>query len=308
MHLLRLPSLAASLPLLLGLALPASATQFLADAVVSSGSNIGVGSRVQDTYVSSTAAGGASAVSPISIGTSTDGVFADPNAFAMSQGGAVRAYAGASAAVATLVGGILNGQSSAGSTASLDDAFLIAAGGVAPGTFGTITYSIILSGTTGGGGSSNNGAWSGSTFWRGSVVLNGISFVREQSYFEDSGGQVVLSGTGSFGVYTLTAAVTIGSNASVTLRAEAEASTAATTNGVGAGNASSVFTSNLGSTLRWGGISELRLSDGTVVTNFSALSADTGFDYRYAAVPEPHVLALLALSGTGLAARRRRSR
>ncbi|MBI1196275.1 MAG: PEP-CTERM sorting domain-containing protein [Phenylobacterium sp.] len=75
----------------------------------------------------------------------------------------------------------------------------------------------------------------------------------------------------------------------------------------------SSFATDLGDTFAWGGIQKVMV-DGTEVTDFSALSADTGFDYRYAyvepgsgAVPEPATWALM-LTGFGLGGTMLRSR
>lgn len=62
---------------------------------------------------------------------------------------------------------------------------------------------------------------------------------------------------------------------------------------------------DLSRTLRWGGIQEVRGADGTLITDYTALGATSGFDYRFAAppvpVPEPSIWVSLIL-GLGVIA------
>ena len=69
--------------------------------------------------------------------------------------------------------------------------------------------------------------------------------------------------------------------------------------------------SDLGHTIAWGGITEVRDANNQLVSNFSAISASSGFDYRNAyvsAVPElpAPALAVLGLGLMGLVSLRRR--
>ena len=67
--------------------------------------------------------------------------------------------------------------------------------------------------------------------------------------------------------------------------------------------------SDLGHTIAWGGITELRDANNQSVTNFSAFSASSGFDYRNAyvsAVPELPTPALAVLGLVGLLSLHRR--
>ena len=58
--------------------------------------------------------------------------------------------------------------------------------------------------------------------------------------------------------------------------------------------------SDLGHTIAWGGITELRDANNQSVTNFSAFSASSGFDYRNAYVSVVPELPTVALMGIGL--------
>lgn len=67
---------------------------------------------------------------------------------------------------------------------------------------------------------------------------------------------------------------------------------------------------DLGNTVAWNGITSLRDASGQLVTNYSAIAADTGFDYRSAAtaVPEPSSWLLLAAGVLMLATRQMKLR
>jgi hypothetical protein len=75
----------------------------------------------------------------------------------------------------------------------------------------------------------------------------------------------------------------------------------------GAGTAYMNGSADLGSTIAWNGIESLTDSGGSPVGEFTALSANTGFDYRFEYAPEPDALGLAAAAGAalGLVARRR---
>jgi MYXO-CTERM domain-containing protein len=68
---------------------------------------------------------------------------------------------------------------------------------------------------------------------------------------------------------------------------------------------------DLGSTIAWAGITNLKDANGNAITDFSAVSTTSGFDYRkgyVSAVPLPPSAALLATAVAGLAAWRQRRR
>lgn len=57
---------------------------------------------------------------------------------------------------------------------------------------------------------------------------------------------------------------------------------------------------DLGNTIAWGGITELRDANGQLITDFSAISATSGFDYRNAYVSAVPIPAAVWLFGSGL--------
>ena len=57
---------------------------------------------------------------------------------------------------------------------------------------------------------------------------------------------------------------------------------------------------NLGNTVSWGGIMDLRDANGNPITDYSATSADTGFNYAKAYAPAVPVPAAAWLFGSSL--------
>ncbi len=102
--------------------------------------------------------------------------------------------------------------------------------------------------------------------------------------------------------------VNFGAPVQLDMRAWASVMTSAQIDGVG--QMSGQGFSDLGNTIAWGGITALQDDTGAMVSDFSALSVSSGFDYRNAyvsAVPEPGTLPLLlaGLAGVAWVARRR---
>jgi hypothetical protein len=225
---------------------------------------------------------------------------------AKAQVGAVHAYSTAKAEAFAL-GCCTSALGTSSAYAEYNDTFVLRSNAFADGTVGTITASILVSGAAGG--IYSGDFWSGSVFWRSTTSLNGQSFVDAFTSQGNAANGFITSGA-NFGLRTITFDVVFGQSANVLLRVETIASAGAG----GFGYNDAVFTSDLGHTVSWQGISKLTVG-GREVTDYSALSPDTGFDFvrgfeTRAVVPEPDAWALM-IAGFGLvgaAARSRRSR
>lgn len=284
---------------------PAAAISHFADVIATSGWTHAGGPTTTDQYPRSAVPGDAATASLIDVGTPTNGARGFSTATAASGVGFARAKATASAEAASPIAGSISGQSGSGAYADFDDLFVVNAAGIGAGTQALLTFSIELDGAAGGSGTlTGGGTWGGNAFWRGTAVVGSDVLSESQSIAYETSG-FVQTGTGRFGSHVRTVTITLGAGVAIMLRAEANASVGVSTAGIPAVVSASVA-SDLGSTLRWGGIRELRLSDGSLVSDFTALSSTSGMDYRNAAVPEPGSFALVALGLAGLAAGRRR--
>lgn len=307
---------------LLGLgAAPAIGAGYSASTGAASGTIQVPGPSNFDVYPTSPAPGSASSSSAITIGAigSTTAPYMDAASSSVGSAstGAAHAMASASAqagiplaAVLAGAGGSANAQSGASAISAFSDVFNLNATGYAPGTLVHLTFAINVDGANGGdgttigaGGPLSDASWSGNAWWRATTQVGSYGFEQGQSLFRNSTGTVNLTGDGHFGTSIYTADVLLGSN-SVQLRAEASASAAA---GVFAHSADprsvsaeSAFASNLGNTVSWGGILGLTTSDGTAITDFSAVSGSSGFNYANAYVGAVPVPAAAWLFGSGL--------
>lgn len=106
-------------------------------------------------------------------------------------------------------------------------------------------------------------------------------------------------GTGDPAVLT----VPNGSSLTVSISARARAWGGAQQSGTGSSSMNAV--ANLGDTVAWGGITSVRDSGGNDVPAYTALSPATGYDYRFAYVPEPSAAFTAAAALLSLALRRR---
>lgn len=197
-------------------------------------------------------------------------------------------------------------RSGSSAYAEYNDTLILTSSQYANGTTGTITVNLMIDGDTG---ELYDGAfWDGSVYWRSTTVVNGQSSVDFFSRQGNGTNGFITSGS-PFGLRTLTFDVVFGQAANVILRVE----TIAAAGAGGFGPNFAEFTSDLGHTVSWNGISKLVVG-GQEVTDFAAYSPDTAFDFvrgyvaPTAGVPEPTIWALMILGfgSAGAALRRRR--
>jgi hypothetical protein len=240
---------------------------------------------------------------------------AAPTAWANANPGGVHLTAVATAQVFT-PGPTARVYSSAEARGGFTDRFVINAPGLA-GTLGSVSVALVISGSpthSGGPASVPDGqGWGSASSWKVNFSLvsngDGVYWDGNRSYSFDSNGTIT-DGTANFGAQPFTIPFVFGVPLDVALSGvvEARAGALSTIPGVAA-TLDSFASLDLGNTIAWGGILDLRDANGAPVTNFSATSADTGFDYAQAyAVPEPTACAtLLCLAAPALAGRRKRA-
>jgi len=228
--------------------------------------------------------------------------------FASASPGALKGFSTATSVTYDTVKGLAEPRrgASAGaeSLAEYRDSFILNAPGVAAGTQGRITADVLLDGALAGTGFGP--FWNGASRWAVQIFVNDsfAFFGRDRDGAWDL--PVVERGD-SVGLQKPGFNVVFGQPNQVVLRLQTRAG-AASPIGL-AGNieaTSSAFTSDFGNTLTWEGISKLTVGD-TEVTNFTAVSPTSGFDFRAgfgaigpAPVPEPTSWALMIL-GMGFA-------
>lgn len=233
-----------------------------------------------------------------------DGAVSQSSAYGFSSAavGALKGYSTASAVAYPTIEtrGAIGG---ADTSAEYRDSFFLSAPGVAAGTVGIITVDVLLDGFL-------TGALGGTQFARGETRWAAQIFVNDSFafYSRDLSGEVDvgLSERGdSAGLKTPSFQVVFGQANEIVMSLQTRAGAGALVNFAGSAETrSAAFTSDFGSTLTWEGIRDLTI-DGNSVTDFSAISGDTGFDFRQgfgavAPVPEPATWAVMIV-GFGLA-------
>lgn len=256
----------------------------------------------QDIY-SGTVLGQALSSSLMEVGSSANGVLARADSFARVSTGVVRAYALQTAMIISgdpVYSGFGTG-SVAIAKAEFNDQFMLNAPGYATGTLAYMTFAIVVDGTVGGRASINQvvGGYGNGHIdadWHATTKVNYDTF--EQ--FGQVGGVTtssdpVFSGSGPTGTVIVTARVIVGELNPVMLRAEATAFGAGSSDEYRPSSLELMSFGNLGHTLSWGGILSLRTQENTAITDFSATSASSNFNYLQAApVPEPQAWALMS--------------
>lgn len=200
--------------------------------------------------------------------------------------------------------------------ASVYDQFVLLVPGLAPGALLDLTASIYTDATTLNiGTASPAGSFDTQVAWRSTFYLELLSTgasafsLMDQSCRFGTSVEWICSGSGP-ATGEMKLLVPNGSALALQIAGRAEAYGTAGAQGP-AGSASVDAGADLGSTIAWAGITNLKDANGNVITDFSALSATSGFDYRQgyvAVVPLPPSVGLLATAVAGLAAWRHRRR
>lgn len=217
--------------------------------------------------------------------------------------GAVHAYSTAAAAAS---GCCSSARGSSAAFASYADTFVLGSSTIAPGTFGVLSFDILANGGADGGGIGPG--WAGVSYWVARAIVNGSLY--QTSFEHRANASLGVTDTGdAFGLYTFAANVVFGQPVSVQLLVD----TGAIAQVAPGGNVAE-FTADLSHTVSWEGIRSLTVG-GLAVTDFTAVSGDTGFDFSTgygaggaAGVPEPQTWAMLVLGFVGLGAALRHRR
>jgi hypothetical protein len=285
----------------LGLASEAQAASFIVNASASSRTQYTDGPN--DVKTVSGGAGVTTASGSLTDRTFEEGAQAASTSSATAGLGAVHA---SSTAVAASPGCCASARGSSVAFASYADSFVLGSSTIAPGTFGVLSFDILANGSADGGGTGP--AWAGVSYWFARAVVNGT--VYQTSFEHRATGALGVTDTGDdFGLYTFAANVVFGQPVNVQLVVDTGAIAQ-----VAPGGNTAQFSADLSHTVSWEGIRSLTVG-GVEVTDFTAVSGDTGFDFAkgYGAggvtgVPEPSAWAtlLLGFAGVGGLLRRRR--
>lgn len=259
--------------------------------------------------------------------------FASSSSGGYAAAGVLKAWAGADAS-ATYSGSQpvfwgSGGNGSSEAVAQSLDSFSLHAAGIASGARGTLTFSIIMNGGLGGSGvvhgqptseeksqwtanfalsSTLNGGSFGSATWHGGEYRNDADW-RTTGYITD----LSVDGQPSLGAHQFTIpfafdqAINLSMVVDVLAAASAGSSCSSVPDGVLCTTNTVTSMADFSHTVLWGGISSVKDANGQVVSQFSALSATSGFDYAASAVPEPGTGALFALGLAAWCSRRRAS-
>lgn len=289
-----------ALALGLSLASEAQAATFIASASATSRTQETQGPTNVDTV--SGGAGVTTASGSLTDRTFEEGAQAASSSSATAGVGAVHA---SSTAIAASSGCCSTARGSSLAFASYADSFVLGSSTIAPGTVGVLSFDILANGFADGGGTGP--AWAGASYWVARAIVNGTTY--QTSFEHRATGALGATNTGDdFGLYTFAANVVFGQPVSVQLLVD----TGAIAQAAAGGNVAQ-FSADLSHTVSWEGIRSLTVG-GLKVTDFTAVSGDTGFDFAsgygaggIAGVPEPSTWAMLILgfAGCGAVLRRR---
>ncbi len=268
------------------------AASYFATTSANISSNVGPSEPANTDSYSGSTPGNASAVDSFATGLYSNGVEGFTEATGYAGTGYVQVNANAISHAALLADGSVNIGGSSSARAQFGDSFVVHSAGVADGASALLLFNINVSGSLDVSGTyaGSNKSWSGNPSWSSSVGLAGYAFDQGQTLYKWANSNngihssdAVLSGSGLLGSIPYSVPVTLGNTINLTLAGYAEAYGCGAS-AYGSGSADSSCTSDFAHTISWGGISGLMVGD-TLISDFSAQSLTTDFDYRYAATP-----------------------
>lgn len=216
--------------------------------------------------------------------------------FSSAQAGALHVSAGANASVNAPAFTQYGASGNARAVAAYSDRFIVHSLNQLDGKRGTMTVAIGIDGTLNGGGDGlpigggSTGGWSGTSWWQVSAQISSTN--NEAGYggaYQIFGNNLSANQAGSsetgpntFGNQYLTFDFIFGSSIYINLKAETSATSRVNNNFFSASSYGSSFTADLSHTVSWGGITEMRDANGTLIRNFNALSDATSYNYAEA--------------------------
>ncbi|MBI3349461.1 MAG: PEP-CTERM sorting domain-containing protein [Burkholderiales bacterium] len=251
---------------------------------------------------------------PWTVGSGSSTELGSANASSRAGPGGLHLLASSSGSVTNAQPGVaVGGRASADASGYVDDSFVIQSATMPAGALVTMVFDIGVHGSASGTGNwdgSSGGGWNGYAQWAAALHLVGtgsacgctaVDWSARRSVAGSQGAPLRVTGNGVFGDQLFTAQVIIGSPVSMHLTGEVHSAASGIADFLLGGGASATFEANLSHTIGWGGIVQLRDASGRQITDFTAISTSSGFDYRQSAlVPEPASWALMLAGALAL--------
>ncbi len=205
-----------------------------------------------------------------------------------------------------LIGGNSFTYGQATASGSFADQFVFSSPFATAGSSGFATVALDISGSLlqsfWGPNASGNWLWGRSSAdWRAGIVVNGVAWEGFQ-HVDMTNGVENGYGNAAPGTYLFNIPVVFGNAMDLYLYASVQANSSVS-NSYGASNTDQIIAmghASFGNTFAWGGVTELRDANGVLITDFTAVSATSGFDYANAYVSAVPVPAAAWLMGSGL--------